>query len=254
MHVHVPWWFLTANYQEAVERIGENGVGVELYLSAKELDSTPASQLNDLLLPMVRGGTPFTIHAPFMDLSPGSADPWIRKVSIDRWLQLVPLIELVAPRVVVVHPGYNSCFYQEQLEEWQKRTAEALNVFIDSFTFHTRVAVENIFDREPGPLRGLLERANHPGIGCCFDVGHFNVFGKKPLGEWFDALGRWVFELHIHDNDGGNDDHLALGKGNAPLRQAIRWSCTLNPPPVLTIEAHTVDDLLASLLYLDTLK
>lgn len=255
VHVHVPWWYLTANYDEALERIEKAGVGVELYLSAEEMDATTVSQWERFLLPMVKREIPFTLHAPFMDLSPGSADAWIRKVSIERWLQMVPLIDLVAPKVVVVHPGYNRCFYEEHIEDWQERTAEALNVFIDSFTFNTKVGVENIFDRTPEPLRGLLEKADHPQIGCCFDVGHFNVFGTGSLQNWLETLGRWIVELHIHDNRGENDDHHALGTGTAPIREAIVWSLSnLKEEPVFTIESHTVEDLLASLRYLDTLK
>ncbi len=255
VHVHVPWWYLTANYDESLERIEEAGVGVELYLSAEEMDSTSTERLERFLLPMVKREIPFTVHAPFMDLSPGSADPWIRKVSINRWLQLVPLIDLVAPKVVVDHPGYNRCFYEEHLQDWQERTAEALNIFVDSFSFNTKVAVENIFDGGPEPLRGLLEVADHPQVGCCFDVGHFNVFSRVPLQRWLDALGRWIFELHVHDNAGENDDHHALGTGTAPVKEAIAWALgSLQEPPVITVEAHTVDDLLASLRYLDTLK
>jgi len=254
LHVHVPWWYLTSNHQETFGRIEAAGVGVELYLSAKEMDSTTASDYERLLLPMVKRGIPFTLHAPFMDLSPGSEDPWIRKVSVDRWLQLVPLIEIAAPKVVVVHPGYNRCFYEDQLGDWQERAAESLNVFIDSFTFEVKVAVENIFDGDPRPLKGLLEKADNPLIGCCFDAGHFNVFSKVPLSSWFEAIGERIFEFHIHDNSGSNDDHHALGTGTAPVKECILWAKKNLDSPVFTIEAHTVDALLESLRYLDTLK
>ncbi len=254
LHVHVPWWYLTSNYEETVGRIEAAGVGVELYLSAVEMDSTSLSDYERLLLPLVKHGTPFTLHAPFMDLSPGSEDPWIRKASVDRWLQLVPLMEITAPRVVVVHPGYNRCFYEDQLEDWQSRAAESLNVFIDSFTLDVRVAVENIFDGDPRPLRGLLEKADHPLIGCCFDVGHFNVFSKVPLSLWFEAVGSRIFEFHIHDNTGSNDDHHAIGTGTAPVKECIAWARENLNSPVFTIEAHTVDALLKSLAYLDTLQ
>ncbi len=255
LHVHVPWWYLTSNYDYTLERIEVADVGVELYISAEEMDRTSPARLERFLLPMVKREIPFTIHAPFMDLSPGSADPWIRKASIDRWLQLVPLIELVAPKVVVVHPGYNRCFYGEHVQDWQERASEALNVFIDSFSFNVKVAVENVFDKSPQVLVGLLEKTDHPRVGCCFDVGHYNVFGREPLIEWLEALGGWIFEFHIHDNKGKNDDHHALGSGTAPVRECIEWANEhLDPSTVFTIEAHTLEDLVKSLRYLDTLR
>ena len=48
----------------------------------------------------------------------------------------------------------------------------------------------------------------------CFDAGHFNLFSKITLSELLDKTGRYIYELHLHDNDGTSDDHYAIGDGN----------------------------------------
>ena len=56
------------------------------------------------------------------------------------------------------------------------------------------IAVENIFEKEPSTLRGLLEAIDDPGFRHCFDVGHWNMFTTVSLEEWFAELGPFMVE------------------------------------------------------------
>ncbi|HTY52603.1 MAG TPA: sugar phosphate isomerase/epimerase, partial [Methanomicrobiales archaeon] len=58
-----------------------------------------------------------------------------------------------------------------------------------------------------------------PGIGFTFDVGHAHTVGKVP--EFLKVLSS-VNHIHIHDNHGTADQHLALGDGTIPWEEVGR--------------------------------
>jgi len=71
--------------------------------------------------------------------------------------------------------------------------AEALSV---------KLALENVFDEKPEPLRRLLDEVNSPFLGYCLDAGHGNLFSEVPLEDWVGVLGPRLLEIHLHDNHG----------------------------------------------------
>ena len=65
--------------------------------------------------------------------------------------------------------------------------------------------------RSPEELIGMTEGIE--GIGMTFDFGHANTVGE--LGNFLNHISR-ANHIHIHDNNGFSDEHLALGDGNIP--------------------------------------
>ncbi len=59
-------------------------------------------------------------------------------------------------------------------------------------------------------------------FSLCLDTGHTNHASKKPLTEWLDILAPWITHLHLHDNHGVIDEHLAIGAGNIPGKESIK--------------------------------
>jgi len=59
----------------------------------------------------------------------------------------------------------------------------------------------------PEELLGMVEGIE--GVGITIDIGHANTVGKVP--EFLPFLKR-AAHLHVHDNHGVSDEHLALGK------------------------------------------
>jgi len=110
-----------------------------------------------------------------------------------------------------------------------------------------RVAIENVFDDDPEALQMLIEKIDNRDFGFCFDTGHFNLFSRVPLEQWFMALGRHLVEVHLHDNDGKTDAHLAIGSGNIDFKTFFVLMKAHAPIPVFTIEAHDKDDIETSL-------
>ncbi|MDD3858410.1 MAG: TIM barrel protein, partial [Methanoculleus sp.] len=69
----------------------------------------------------------------------------------------------------------------------------------------------------PEEILGLTEGI--AGIGVTLDLGHANTNG---LVDAFLRHVREVDHLHIHDNHGQSDEHLALGVGNIPWEKVGR--------------------------------
>ena len=110
-----------------------------------------------------------------------------------------------------------------------------------------RVAVENVFDEDPEALLMLIEKIANPDFGFCFDAGHFNLFSSVPMEQWFARLGRYLIEVHLHDNDGAEDSHWAIGRGKIDFEKFFSLLRKYAPMPVYTVEAHDKEDVQVSL-------
>ena len=244
--VHVPYRKL----KEVKKRLLELGISPEIYFSALDLEEHEPAEIIEDLAPLKEQGLSFTIHAPFMDLNPGSVDPAVRGLTLKRWLQLKPVVESLQAFSVVVHPGFDHWRYGNYAEQWVELAAETILELIKMYPSHVTVAVENIFERDPRTIKALLERVNHPRVGHCFDVGHFLLFSKVDLETWFAALGSNLVELHLHDNQGDRDSHMGIGTGIAPWDRIFSLVEKAGTNPLLVIEAHTEADALISLEFM----
>jgi sugar phosphate isomerase/epimerase len=81
-------------------------------------------------------------------------------------------------------------------------------------------------------------------------VGHVQAFGGGNFQEWLTELGSLVGQLHLHDNHGDHDEHLALGQGIIPLPRIMSFFAAQNQAPLLTLEPHQEDSLAPSLEFL----
>jgi len=88
-------------------------------------------------------------------------------------------------------------------------------------------------------LRDLLESVPSPCFRHCFDVGHWNLFSRIGMDEWFQELGSLTAEVHLHDNSGTADDHLPIGEAGIDFPLFFRLMKRYAPHATWTIEAHS---------------
>jgi sugar phosphate isomerase/epimerase len=110
--------------------------------------------------------------------------------------------------------------------------------------------VENIFEEDPCTLRSLLDAIDSPLFRHCFDVGHWNLFSRIGMEEWFSALGPFIAEAHIHDNHGTEDDHFPLGEAKIDFPLFFDLMARHAPDAAWTIEAHSREAVERALLNL----
>lgn len=240
-HVHVPY----NRVGDYLDFIKKNQINLEIYFSSQSLDTLNDSDIVALKEKLDYNPS-LSIHAPFMDLSPGAVDERVRAVTVERFLHIFEIAEILKPKVLVFHSGYEKWKYALRVDIWLEGSLITWKPLLNrAVGTGLRIAIENIFEDDPTNLRLLMEEMGSENFGICFDTGHFNLFSKIPLEEWLRQLKPYIIELHLHDNDKTFDDHLAIGEGTFDFDTL--FSTLKDRNLIYTIEAHTPEDTMKSI-------
>lgn len=244
IYINVPYPLL----RDKSKILIDNLLNPEIYFSATVLDGLKREELISLCKNLAGVGVAITFHAPYMDMSPGSPDPKIRSVVLERLNQVMELAEAVRPKAIVVHGGYDRWRYDGNVDLWLKNSLEVWPIILRKASrMETKLAMENVFDDTPEPITRLLDAMDSPHFGHCFDVGHFRLFSKVSMEEWFRRLGKRIVEVHIHDNNGGRDEHLPPGDGDIDFERFFALLRTHSNDVIHTIEPHREEHILKNL-------
>jgi sugar phosphate isomerase/epimerase len=245
---HVPYTQIDQHLPFFLER----RLNPEIFLSGDALEALRPGELQSVAGKLKEAGLSCTIHAPFMDLNPGSFERLLRETTMRRFDQVLDAAEILRPEVMVFHPGFDRWRYGEAAGLWLEHSVAAWqSVLVRARSIGTVIAVENIFEEEPGTLRALFEAVEDPLLRHCFDVGHWNLFKKVGMEEWFAALGDRIAEVHIHDNRGTRDEHAPPGDGAIDFGLFFGLMERYAPDAAYTIEAHSREHLGRSLAVLE---
>lgn len=170
-------------------------------------------------------------HAPFPAYVPGH--PEVLEFMIRIYENCIRLCHHAGCKHLVIH-GIS-------LEESDKtntpETIAALNWHLYESLIPTllecdvTVCLENLFTRRPLPVEGacsdpheaaqlidaLNQKAGREVFGFCLDIGHLQLLNKN-FRTYIPVLGKRIKALHLHDNDGRNDLHLA------PITGTVNWA------------------------------
>jgi len=241
IQVNLPFQLLCHQYLPTVLK---EKINPEIGFNCHVLDSTPREEFLRVADILQEAGMCITFHAPFMDLRPGALDPRIRQVTIDRLNQVFDLVPYFKPKAVVCHPSFDERYYVTTGPRWLENSVSTWGAFSRAAKdMDTVIMLENVYESDPGYLEMILDQVNSPQLRFCLDTGHFNAFSKTALALWLERLGRYVGELHLHDNNGSSDDHLPVGKGSFPFSRLFAFLRERGMTPIVTIEPHTEKNL-----------
>ena len=198
-----------------------------------------------------RAGLKITLHAPFQDLLPGALDRHILAATRMRLQEAFDLLDIFQPLSIVCHVGFEARHYTgvedrwlaHSLATWEPLAAQAARR-------GTMVALENVYETDPTLMRRLVTQIDAANVRVCLDVGHLQAFGGGDFAAWLTVLGDLVGQLHLHDNQGGEDEHLALGQGVVPVAQILDSLAARQSAPLVTLEPHQENSLAPSLDFL----
>ena len=120
---------------------------------------------------------------------------------------------------VVIHPVTRS----NKKDEWETNMALYRQLMPIARETGVKICLENLFTVGTGRvlegvcadaeeavkyIDALNAEAGGDYFGFCFDVGHANLLHKN-IRRYLEILGHRLTCLHIHDNDGQNDLHMA---------------------------------------------
>jgi sugar phosphate isomerase/epimerase len=251
VQVNIPFPFLGQGY---LELFLERGLNPEIGLDARSLANFPRRDFTRMARVFHQARRRITLHAPFQDLLPGALDEIILAASRRRLGQAFRLLPVFKPVSIVCHLGYDARFYQWARPDWLEKSAATWRDFAAlAAAQQVTVMVENVYETDPDLFLELIALVNAPNLQVCLDVGHLQAFGGGGYDGWLDALWPHIGQLHLHDNQGDFDAHLALGQGTVPLKKVLHFLAARDRQPVVTLEPHQEGSLWPSLEYLSTI-
>lgn len=247
-HVHVPY----LKIGEYLSFIKENQINLEIYFSSKVLDIIKEEDIFKIKKDLDYEPS-LSIHAPFMDLSPGAVDSKVRDITIERFKHIFDIAKIFKPNIIVFHSGYEKWKYSHKIDVWLEESLKTWSVLLPyAREIGVKIAIENVFEDNPENLKRLFESIDDEFFGYCFDSGHFNLFSKVSIDDWLKPLLNYLFELHLHDNDKTFDSHLAIGEGDFDFEKLFRIIKNKNDV-LITIEAHSPEGVIKSLKRIESL-
>ena len=166
----------------------------------------------------------YSIHAPFNDVNIASLNESFRETSVIELIKVMNIAAELDIKTITIHPGMYSMVVSG-LEERSIMAAKRSLRTLDRMAQEcgVRLCVENMpgfkffLGQTAEQLSELLDGTNLP---VCLDIGHANTTGQ--LNEIIDVLGNRIMNVHIHDNDGKQDQHLTIGDGNIDFEDCLK--------------------------------
>jgi sugar phosphate isomerase/epimerase len=245
VQVNVPFLRLKNEY---LALFMEYGMNPEIGIDAGAIDSISDKEFKNIAEILKINQRKITLHGPFMDLVPGGLDSMLLAATrnrLDRFFEIIPIFE---PIHVVCHTGYDPGHYRENWNEWLANSIATWKSYVGlAERFGFKLLLENVYEKNPEVHLAFFDAISSDHFGFCLDIGHHHVFGKSPLKEWVERLGEKIMALHLHDNDGQEDSHLAIGKGNADFRGLFQLISERGLRPTVILEPHEEETLWQSL-------
>ena len=189
-----------------------------------------------------------TIHGVFFDICFNSSDSLIKDASYKRARQTLDIAKKLGCKKIVFHTNYIIGFNSDDYKKmWVERNAEAYNTFLNEYS-DIEILIENMFDNNDILVRELLDMVNNPRFRMCLDIAHANL-SNESISEWIKNCKKYVSHIHINDNFGDIDSHLAIGEGSMDYDYIISELNKFDDVTIL-IEVKTTDDFIKSYDYL----
>ena len=234
--VNVPYRMVEKN----LERASSLSIGLEIYIDNHLIEEIDTGHVKELGKKLRDFNIPCTVHAPFMDLSPGGYDRLVRRITREKLKKTIEIGNILEAKACVCHPGYDKWRFDGNEQLWLDGSIETWSEVLGAANRDLLVIIENIFEETPETLIALFDYFREKNLWFCFDSGHFNLFSKTPLDDWLIPLKEKIKEMHLHDNNRTFDDHLPIGLGSFPFRELKAFLEQIRMKEIIfTVEPHS---------------
>lgn len=188
-------------------------------------------------------GLALSMHAPVADVNLMSPHPRVRALAEEEVAATLALAAALGAGSVTFHLGYRPAMGTAHDPPWSEALAAAERLRDHAHALGVDLCLEND-PKLPGAylwdlarFRGVVEDL---GLRGTLDLGHaWLAHGAEAL-DHLPSLLPALRVVHLHDNRGTGDEHLALGEGTVDLTRA--WA-VLSSVPVAVIEVKDPDGL-----------
>ncbi len=182
-----------------------------------------------------------SMHAPYIDIYPGSSDPMIRDVAKHRLNQAYDISIKLDIQHIVLHNNYRPQPEASVWSNWLKRSQEFWDIFFKDKSTATQFHIENARESEPGMLTDVVSMINKSNVDINLDIGNAHRCSRIPVLKWIESLSTQIGYVHMHDNHGEEDERLSLGQGNLPMEDICHALLEYAPNAIWSIEAYGKD-------------
>lgn len=211
------------------------------------LDSLTHADIHDIQRRCTERGVTFAAHAPSSDLRLGSYNLGIRLESIR---QISRSIELVAgyANYLTIHSGF---FPQYRSMGELERVMQSLNKLLYlAREANLTLCIENIHENSINQMQDYINLSDGETLKITLDLAHISLYGNYRHVSALFVLKPFIKNIHISDNDGKSDLHLAIGSGVLDFKAAFEFLKQQQYSGCITIEALSFEDALRSRDYL----
>jgi len=165
------------------------------------------------------GLTADSVHAPFNGeaLDPSAADGAAREHAVSLMEDFVRFTADLGAEFLIVHAGRCIPDETERAQRFERAVVSMRRLAAFAEARGVRIALENLPEGflpvTPGEVLALIEAVGHAAAGVCFDTGHANLVWRS-VPDYLEQVVPHVCTVHLHDNDGTSDAHLAPGEGD----------------------------------------
>ncbi len=239
LYIHLPANLLPARMPFLLNR----KLQPEVACQEVALENLDFELLGDCASKLKEAGLSTTLHAPFTGFDPGSSKKRIRNISLALAEKSLDLAEKLQAKRVIFHPGLAYGSAGKKLDLWVNNCR---NFWPELLTRAKEIGcvicIENIYETTPDALVQLFSMIDSPQLGHVFDIGHWNMFATGKLLDWLNATAPYLKHLHLHDNHGEQDEHLAIGQGYIPFSLLFEWLKSSNTAPTITLENRNLPE------------
>ncbi|AMD18347.1 sugar phosphate isomerase [Methanobrevibacter sp. YE315] len=193
----------------------------------------------------------YSIHAPFMDVNIAALQDKSRLNSIRQIKDSIDLANEINAEAVVVHPGLATFlankYFLDKVYELSNESIKELGEYGKDLGVLTTIENMPTFDGMIYQnIEDLDELLTSLDMAMTLDIGHANHAGYSAEGMIFDS----IKHIHIHDNYGDDDAHLALGEGSIDLNHIVDTLENKNYDGIYIIEVNDYDSIKKSYEYM----
>lgn len=192
-------------------------------------------------------------HAPFPSYM--SQSPEASAFALEAIKKCFPILKMMDCKYLIVHPAFNG--YNDRMEyddEWDLNIRMYSELIPFAKKYGVTVCLENMFvvrERkiygaccsDPNEAAAYVDELNDiAGQKCfafCYDTGHSLLIGQDAYLT-LKTLGDRVETLHVHDNDGWDDQHVPPYTGRLDWDRLLEGLKAIDYNGAMTLEIGTL--------------
>jgi len=233
---------------DEIHAIGSLGLDyLELAMDPPEAHYTRLLEQRDAIQQaLVHYGMSLICHLPTF-IHTADLTKSIREASHTELLNSITVANELGARKVVLHPSFVGGMGRNVPELSRRYASECLDAVARlGEKGNCRICLENLFARltpftTPDDFAAFFDR--WPRMAMTLDVGHAFIDGRgmDHILEFINRFGDRIQHVHISDNFGRRDDHLAVGEGAIDFKVLIDALRKIHYDDTMTLEIFTPD-------------